>query len=137
MKLRTRACRFWFIATATFTLLATIYSESWAQRGQWFLGVNTETVDLNRTYGDTPGRPRPPRRPPFYVVSITKVIKGSAAERAGLEEGDLIIAANNRRVTNHSQLTALIKGSNGTVTLRLKDYESPKGYKDKTITLDR
>jgi S1-C subfamily serine protease len=137
MKLRTRANGVWFISSATFTLLFAICSESQAQRGQWFLGVNTETVDLNRTYGDTPDRRPRRQQPPYYVVSITQIVRGSAAARAGLQLGDLIISVNGRRVTNHSQLTALIKGSNGAVTLRLKDYESPQGYKDKRIILDR
>ncbi len=126
----------WLLAVAAFSQLLTLCSESLAQSGQWFLGVKTQTMNINRRYGDPPGGGAPvPQPPPFYVLRITEIVKGSAAENAGLEEGDMIVSVNGRRVTMPEQLPRLIRGSNGVLNLKLKDYDSPTGYKLKTINL--
>ena len=45
----------WLLAVAAFSQLLTLCSESLAQSGQWFLGVKTQTMNINRRYGDPPG----------------------------------------------------------------------------------
>ena len=47
----------------------------------------------------------------------------------------MIVSVNGRRVTMPEQLPRLIRGSNGVLNLKLKDYDSPTGYKLKTINL--
>ena len=55
-------------------------------------------------------------------LRITKIFKGSPADRAGLEPGDLILSADSQALAGKTttQATALIKGPRGTsVTLRV------------------
>jgi S1-C subfamily serine protease len=104
---------------AMFSLLSAFCTDSQAQNGPWMLGVRTETISIRRfTPGDPVGaqaRYRPSSV--AYVLRITDVIQGSAAEKAGLEVGDRIGSVNGESVTRHDQLVRAVKQSNGVVTL--------------------
>src|SRR5271166_4228993 len=129
---------FWLLSVVTFLLFLALCTEPRAQPGHWVLGVKTESIDINRRAGDPPGqfrRAQPPPSPPFYVLRITDVMKGSDAEKAGLEEGDMIVSINGQRVMKPEQLERLVRGSNGVLKLRMRDYETETGYKLKTIKL--
>ena len=69
------------------------------------------------------------------MLRITDIVKGSAAAKAGLEKGDMIVSINGRRVTMPEQLPRLVRGSNGVLDLKLKDYDSESGFKRMTINL--
>ncbi len=45
---------------------------------------------------------------PRGAAQVASVVDGSAAKRAGIKEGDVIVAVDGRRLTNHLQLSQLI-----------------------------
>jgi len=59
-----------------------------------------------------------------YGVLIDCVYGGGPAADLGLEPGDIITRLNNERVQSMSDLTRLINGSDGTVTVRVKDWRT-------------
>ena len=73
--------------------------------GRAYLGVYTQDVSVSNGYG-------------FFsysgtrCVQITDVVAGSAAERAGLRTGDLILAVDDRTVSSNSDLSEVIAGYN-------------------------
>lgn len=67
----------------------------------------------------------------FY---ISEIIKGSGAEKAGLEIGNIITMIENKAVTEFSVLSEVLstKKAGDTVTLKVK-YVSGREYKEKTV----
>jgi PDZ domain len=106
----------------TLTMTLVLCAESPAQSSQWMLGVRTETISENHMIaGDPPGGMR--RGGGYvtvYMLRITDVLAGSAAERAGLKRGDVIESVNGRSVKNPNDLTRLVRGSSGVLDLSLK-----------------
>ena len=58
-------------------------------------------------------------------VLVSKVAKGSPAERAGLRAGDVIVGTQQRPVGNVSQLQTLLSAQRGTVTLKIVRTREP------------
>jgi S1-C subfamily serine protease len=124
------------LSLVTFSFCLVLCTESQAQSGQWLLGVKTETVDAREhTFGDQVGGPAVRQPPPFYVLRIADVLKDSAADKEGLKKGDMIVAINDRRVTQPDDLPRIVRGSNGVLKIRLKDPTAETGFKEKTIDL--
>lgn len=65
-----------------------------------FLGVNIQSI--SRAEADAVGLDRP------AGAMVTRVEPGSAAERAGIEVGDVIIEFNGRSIDRHSELPPLV-----------------------------
>ncbi len=84
-------------------------------KGRGYLGVSTQNVSLRSDYG-------------FWsynsvsCVQVVDVAEGSAAQKAGIQINDLILAVNETRVTSNSDLTDLISsfnaGDTATITLQ-------------------
>ncbi|HSE38987.1 MAG TPA: PDZ domain-containing protein, partial [Blastocatellia bacterium] len=58
-------------------------------------------------------------------VLVSKVARGSQAERAGLKAGDVIVGAQERTMVNMSQLQALFATQRGTVVLKVVRTREP------------
>jgi S1-C subfamily serine protease len=58
-------------------------------------------------------------------VLVSKVAKGSQAERAGLKAGDVIVGAQERTLLNVSQLQSLLATQRGTVALKIVRSREP------------
>ena len=58
-------------------------------------------------------------------VLVSKVAKGSQAERAGLKAGDVIVGAQERTLLNVSQLQSLLATQRGTVALKVVRTREP------------
>lgn len=58
-------------------------------------------------------------------VLVSKVAKGSQAERAGLKAGDVIVGAQERPLLNVSQLQSLLATQHGTVVLKVVRTREP------------
>ena len=70
-----------------------------------------------------------------YGVKVTGVPAGSAAERAGLHPGDLILAVDDQPVRARPRLLEMLDRSDGTV--RLQTYDFPAGrVVDRVAVLD-
>ena len=61
-----------------------------------------------------------------FVLKVTSTEPGGPAQRAGIEPGDVIVAANERELTGLDQLDALAK-QGGTLNLVVLDINSGKG----------
>ena len=73
--------------------------------GRAYLGVNTQNVTLSNGYGFfSYGGTR--------CVQITSVAKDSAAEKAGLKAGDLILEIDGKTVRSNADLSDIIAGYN-------------------------
>lgn len=118
----------WASAAALLLLLCT---ESRAQQRQWTLGVWTETIsEEHAIVGDPPGgMRRGPGTVTVYMLRITGVVAGSAADRAGLRRGDIIESVNGRQAKTPSELTRLVRGSNGVLDLDLKGRNGRRSKK--------
>lgn len=75
-----------------------------------FLGVTTEKTDEG--------------------AKVTEVIEGSAAEKAGLKEGDIITSVGNDKVTNGDELAKIISGKKPKDEIKV--YYLRKGKKSNT-----
>ena len=71
-----------------------------------------------------------------YGVRITDVPSGSAADRAGLKPGDLILAVNGRPTRAKPRLVESLARGGPKVNLQLFEYESGRVL-DREIVLDR
>ena len=80
----------WFDGSAAATAEAEPADASWNQPARSSLGVTTEVTQVQ---GNT-------------ALKVTSVERGSAAQKAGLEEGDLIVGVNKTRITEAAQLDA-------------------------------
>ncbi len=89
--------------------------------GRAYLGVYTQNVTLTSGYG-------------YFsyggtnCVQITDVVKGSAADAAGLKAGDLILEIDGKTVSSNSDLSDLVAGYNAgdtaTMTIRRDNSRS-------------
>jgi membrane-associated protease RseP (regulator of RpoE activity) len=122
------------ICIVAFTLCLVFGAESTAQPGQWMLGVRTETIsETQMLAGDPPGvRRQRPNTTTVYMLRVSDVIDGSAADKAGLKRGDVIESVNDKSVRTHNDLIRIVRGSNGVVELDLK---TRNGRKTKKIDL--
>lgn len=74
--------------------------------GRAYLGVYTQNVTMRQdggNWGYSTGR---------KCVQIVDVIKGSAAEKAGLQTGDIILKVNDKEIGTNTELSDLIAGYN-------------------------
>ncbi|HEV3165221.1 MAG TPA: PDZ domain-containing protein [Isosphaeraceae bacterium] len=85
----------------------------------WTLGVFTQSIGLgNRT-----------------VLQITRVVPGSAAQRANLEPGDMILDANGTPTRTPQELKQAIDRSNGSLRLTVRDVRTGRNTLT-DVTLD-
>lgn len=101
--------------------------------GRAYLGVYTQDVtlssDSNNSYGGFFGN--------FFnggtsCVQIAQIVSGSAAEKAGLKTGDLILKVNDTEITSNTALASIISGYNAgdTATLTIQ-----RDGKEQTISV--
>jgi serine protease Do len=97
------------------------------QANQGFLGINGVTVD-NETAGIY-GLPK--------GVYVQRVIEGTAAEKYGLEEGDIITHVDGVEVGSMEELQRRLTyySAGEEVTLTLMRGEALRGYRERNITL--
>lgn len=69
-------------------------------------------------------------------VYIQTVVSGSPAEKGGIKNGDIIVAADDKEVTNLAYLRYLLYNHTVGDTMKIKVYRKGK-YKELTITLDQ
>ena len=94
-------------------------------RGKAYLGVRLGTVTASAAqyYGLVQG------------AIVASVVEGSAAERAGLKESDIIVAIDDKEITTHEELINAKKNYSAGDTAVLKVYRESK-YIDITVTFD-
>ena len=108
--------------------------------GNYFLGVYTQEVQIEMPSNQGPvGTPTVAMNQPQYLVSpaiappgygpapqivralrVTGVVPNSAAARAGLEFGDIIVRANGQSVGTKSALSRVLRSSGGNLQLLVK-----------------
>ena len=94
-------------------------------RGQAYLGVSVQT--LNDSTAKYYGLPMGPR--------VYEVVPGSCAEKAGIQEGDIIIALNDTETENHTALKAALKKVKAGDTVELTVFRAGAEMKV-SVTLD-
>ena len=94
-------------------------------RGKAYLGVRlgTVTAAAAQYYGLVQG------------AIIASVEEGTAAERAGLKESDIIVAIDGKEITTHDELINIKKSYSAGDTAVLRVYRESK-YIDVTVTFD-
>ena len=109
---------------ALVVLVATGTAKPKADNTPW-LGVYTQTLDQKMAKAfDLPDE---------YGVVINKVVKGSPADKAGLEEEDVVVAFDNTPVHSSSELSDMVDESRIGETVMLTVYRDGK---EKQISLD-
>ncbi len=69
-------------------------------------------------------------------VYVTEVVEGSAAQKAGLKQGDIIIGVNDREVTTSTELSEIITSLRIGTEVRIKFMRGTStGYKENTVTV--
>jgi hypothetical protein len=79
-----------------------------------------------------PNGPRPmpgpdddsPLPAPNLGLEITQIVPGSAAQRIGLEPGDVILQLNRYKLESHEQLKWVIANSNGHLRIKVRDVRT-------------
>jgi S1-C subfamily serine protease len=66
--------------------------------------------------------------PSQYGLMITGLTPGGAAQRAGLEIGDIIVSANGQPTPNVQMLRYVLNSSNGYVNLNVRNVRPPHAY---------
>ena len=69
-------------------------------------------------------------------VYIQTVVSGSPAEKGGIKNGDIIVSADDKEVTNLAYLRYLLYNHTVGDTMKIKVYRKGE-YKELTITLDQ
>lgn len=94
------------------------------------LGVMTAMTTVPNTQPQPYIAPAPGQFPrltmrPTYGLRISQVVYGSAAQRAGLEVGDVITSANGVPMSDANALRRVIASSNGALNLMIRDIRQP------------
>lgn len=105
------------------------------------LGVYTQVVPLP-TFGAPGGgpaaayvNPGPGGPPSQYGLMITSLMPGGAAQRAGLEVGDIIVSANGQPTPNVDWLRWMLNNSNGYVNLIVRNVRPPHAFVPVPVSL--
>jgi S1-C subfamily serine protease len=129
--------RLYAVAAACLFSLGTV---AVAQFPRSQLGVYARTVDLYVALAPRPvdgaqsDRPKPAaRRAPYLVLAIDRLVPRGAAERGGLEVGDLVLRANNFRVQTPADLRWVAANSRGKIKLQIMRVGLGSGYVYKTV----
>ncbi|MBA4187681.1 MAG: hypothetical protein C0467_06635 [Planctomycetaceae bacterium] len=76
------------------------------------IGVSVEAVTVDLQEEEAPQPPAEPEVPEGETaVQVTEVVPRSAAARAGIQNGDVIVAVNGKRVSTPTQLTAMLEAA--------------------------
>ena len=94
-------------------------------RGRAYMGINADTVTASAAqyYGLVEG------------AIVTKVSEGSAAEKAGLKESDIIVAMGDKEIKSYEDLVSAKKAYHAGDTVELKVYRS-SDYVTLSLTFD-
>lgn len=91
----------------------------------YILGVTTLPTPVATTNGSA--------RNGLHVMTVTP---GSAAQRAGMEPGDIMISANDLPIQSHGDLAQALTASNGRLRIVLINVRPPRNLTTIDVTLD-
>ncbi|WP_165069411.1 PDZ domain-containing protein [Paludisphaera rhizosphaerae] len=91
----------------------------------YVLGVTTIPTPVATTNGSA-----------RYGLHVMTVLPGGAAQRAGIEPGDILISANDRAIQSHGDLAQALTASNGRMRIVLINVRPPRNLTTIDVTLD-
>lgn len=74
--------------------------------------------------------------PSRYGLYVMTVVPGGAAQRAGIEPGDVLVTGNDRAIQSHPDLAQVLASSNGRLRLVLINVRPPRDLTTLDVTLD-